>query len=356
MMRRMRMLARNGVRQPNFQAAGVALLTLAAVNLNTDPLPAGSEPLAISEMDDDAEAMPAPRLIMPTASLMTPAPMADGLEPRTSAVQPAAATVAMTGAVSTELHLPTAAQAASPAASNVLTGKWAMQMNALLLQKGIAEFSKIPDYSATFTKQERIGGDLSKVQQISIKVRHEPLSIYMKWRTGETGQQVIYAEGQYDGKMQVKAGGLKGRLGTLSLDPHSALAMSQSRHPVMMVGLLKAAERILQYQNAAIESGKGFHCELRDDAEFDGRPCYRCLVEYDSPEHSPEYRKSEILVDKQWSMPVSVRNFTWAQDADPATIDDETLIEHYTYSDIRLQQQFADLDFSRANEDYRMVR
>ncbi len=105
-----------------------------------------------------------------------------------------------------------------------------MQMNVLLLQKGLAQFSKIPDYQCNFTKQERIGGDLSKVQQISLKMRHEPLSIYMKWRSGETGQQVIYVEGQNDGKMLVKAGGLKGRLGTLSLDPNSALAMSQSRH------------------------------------------------------------------------------------------------------------------------------
>ena len=94
----------------------------------------------------------------------------------------------------------------------------------------------------------------------------------------------------------------------------------------------------------------------REDAEFDSRPCFRCVVTYDTAEFSPDYRKSEILIDKQLSMPVSVRNYTWAQDADPATIDDETLIEHYMYSDIQMQQQFADLDFSRTNEDYRMVR
>jgi hypothetical protein len=225
-----------------------------------------------------------------------------------------------------------------------------------LLEKGIADFRNVPDYMATFTKQERVGGDLSDVQKISLKLRHEPLSIYMKWRSGQTGQQVIWVEGQNDGKMLVKAGGLKGRLGTLSLDPNSALAMSQSRHPCTMVGLKSAAQRIVQYQKVAIERGTGFQCELRDDAEFDGRPCYRCLVQYESQEFSSEYRKSEILIDKQLSMPVSVMNFTWAQDADPGKIDEESLVEHYMYTEIQMQQQFADLDFSRTNEDYRMVR
>ena len=356
-MRRMRNLVGNGVRQPNFQAAGVAFLTLAAVNLNTDPLPAGSEPLAVAESSADAAAYsPAPRLISPAASTFAPSPLLDGLEPRAALVQPIAATVDASTSAANGAAIPGAAEATSPMQGHVLTGKWAMHMNVLLLQKGIAEFAKVPDYMATFTKQERVGGDLSKVQQISLKLRHEPLSIYMKWRSGETGQQVIFVEGQNEGKMLVKAGGLKGRIGTLQLEPHSGLAMSQSRHPVMMVGLHKAAERILQYQTAALARGKGFHCELREDAEFDGRPCYSCLVVYESAEYSPDYRKSEILIDKQLSMPVSVRNFTWAQDADPATLDDETLIEHYTYSDIQIQQQFADADFSRANEDYRMVR
>ena len=354
-MRRMRLLARNGIRQPNFQAAGVAFLTLAAVNLSTDPVPAGSEPLAIVEMEDDTSAIPTPKLLSAGISASSPAPMADGFEPKTAMLPPdnRLAMNSSDAAVSVGLvPLPVDA----PLVSGVINGKEAMVKNIQLIEKGIEDFKKIPDYSATFTKQERVGGDLSDVQKISLKLRHQPLSIYMKWRSGQTGQQVIWVEGQNDGKMLVKAGGIKGRLGTLSLDPNSALAMSQSRHPCTMVGLKCAAERIIQYQKAAVARGTGFQCELRDDAEFDGRPCYRCLVVYDSAEYSADYRKSEILIDKALSMPVSVMNFTWAQDAKPETIDEETLIEHYMYTDIQTAQQFADLDFSRENEDYRMVR
>jgi hypothetical protein len=246
--------------------------------------------------------------------------------------------------------------AAAIAGSNILSGKFAMQVNVLVLQEGIAKFSKIPDYTATFTKQERIGGDLGDPEQISLKVRQEPLSIYMKWHSGQTGQQVIYVEGQNEGKMLVKAAGLKGRLGTLSIDPNGDLAMAQARYPVMVVGLKSVAERIIQYQQDQINKGEGYVCEFRDDAMYDERPCYRCLVVYANREISPDYRKSEILIDKQFQMPVVLKNYTWSDDVDPATLDEQTLLEQYAYSEIKIEQKLADVDFDRTNELYNMGR
>ncbi len=81
-MRRMRLLVGNGVRQPNFQAIGVAFATMVAVNLNTDPLPAGSEPLALSEAAVEIPMTVTPTLITPKVNLTNPAPLADGLEPK----------------------------------------------------------------------------------------------------------------------------------------------------------------------------------------------------------------------------------------------------------------------------------
>jgi hypothetical protein len=232
-------------------------------------------------------------------------------------------------------------------------------MNVLIIQKGLVEFSKHSDYTATFTKTERIGGDLTKEQQIALKLRHEPFSVYMKWRSGETGQQVIYVTGQNEGKMLVKPGGIKGRLvpgGALGLDPEGSLAKAAARYPVTMIGLKALSEQAIRYQEHHLEAGTKFECELREDAEFDGQPCYRFYVVYDNPETSPLYRKSEILINKQNSMPVFVKNHTWAKEANPETLDEETLIEHYTYTDIHVSQQLADRDFDRANEAYRMVR
>jgi hypothetical protein len=338
MMRQFRSLAGRSLGHPNLQALAVVATTTAAVYLNTAPLPAGSEPLALAETElAFASTALIPKIVCPPIPASMPGPLADGVEP------PVAASEAAPTAIAT------------PA---MLTGKWAMQLNVTLLKKGLAEFARVPDYTATLTKRERIGGDLTEEQQISLKIRQAPFSVYMKWRSGETGQQVIFVDGQNEGNLLVKPGGLKGRLvrGCLTIDPTSSLAMAQARYPVTMVGLPTLAEQILKYQVAQLEKGSGYTCEMRDDVEFDGRPCYQTLVTYASPEENPDYRKSEILIDKQLSMPVFVRNYTWARDADPATIDEETLVEHYTYTEIQLSQQLADQDFDRNNGAYRMVR
>jgi hypothetical protein len=346
MLRRIRSMAGHGVRHPNFHAASVALTAAAALSLNADPLPAGSEPLAVIESElAILSTTAAPRIICPPLISVVQAPLSDGIDPQAvpAAVQPAAATEVAT----------------APQQSGALTGKWAMQMSVLILQKGMAEFSKVPDYTATFTKIERIDGDLTDEQQIGLKVRQAPFSVYMKWRSGgERGQQVIYVHQQNEGNMLVKPGGIKGRLfkEPLPLDPHGAMAMSQARYPVMMVGLHALADRIVKLQLAQIERGHGFQCEFRDDVEFDSRPCYRCFVTYESEADSPEYRQSEIIIDKQLSMPVFVRNWTWGRDVDPATIDEATLIEHYAYTDVQISQQLADNDFDKTNEEYHMVR
>jgi hypothetical protein len=344
MMRRIRSMAGRGVRHPNLHAVGVAFVAAAAVYLNTDPLPAGSDPLAVVETElAFATTTMSPQFVTAPVPVAQPVPLSDGMEPSAPAeAAPAAAA-------------PTSA-ATAIAGSNILTGKFAMQVNVLVLQEGIAKFSQVPDYTATFTKQERIGGDLSEIQQISLKVRQEPLSIYMKWHSGQTGQQVIYVDGQNEGKMLVKAGGFRGKLGTLKLDPNGDLAMAQARHPVMMAGIKSVAQRIVQYQQEQINKGTGYQCEFRDDAMYDERPCFRCLVVYENRETSPEYRKSEILIDRQLQMPVVLKNYTWSDDADPATLDEQTLLEQYAYSEIKVEQKLADNDFDRANEAYRMKR
>ncbi|MBX3443001.1 MAG: DUF1571 domain-containing protein [Planctomyces sp.] len=347
MMRRIRSLFGQGVRHPNFQAMSVALAAAGAVVLNTDPLPAGSDPLGIVETElAVATGSLCPQIVVPPAPPLAQLPLGDGLDPIAEAALADSAAQSAPASVN-----PAAAE------SPVLTGKWAMQMTVVLLQKGVAQFSTIPDYTSTFVKRERIGGDLTAEQQIQLKVRHAPFSVYMKWRSGETGQQVIYVNGQNEGKMLVKPGGLKGRVaGTLSVDPDSSLARSQARYPVTMIGLTALAETILKFQETQIARGTGFECELRDDALFDERPCYRYLVTYAGREFSPDYRKSEILIDKEWSMPVYVRNYTWAKDANPETLDDDTLVEMYAYTEVQVRQQLADMEFDRTNQSYRMTR
>lgn len=236
-----------------------------------------------------------------------------------------------------------------------LRGIWGIKMASALLEKGCDSFRKIPDYTASFFRQERVGGALSEGQTIELKVRHEPFSVYMKWLSGDRGRQLIYVQGQNEGNLLVQPGGIKGRLtGVLSLEPNSSLAMSESRYPVTKAGILELAQIILSYQKQDIQRGAGFRCEFQDGQQFEGRPCYLYLIEYESPQINADYRKSMVFIDKELSMPVCVKNFTWVRDANPETIDQESLVEFYAYTDLRIERQLTAGDFDQNNSDYKL--
>ncbi|WP_437225912.1 DUF1571 domain-containing protein [Planctomicrobium sp. SH661] len=249
----------------------------------------------------------------------------------------------------------TAAKPQSQDDAAILRGIWAVKMASALLEKGCENFAKVPDYTANMLKQERIGGALGICQVIDVKIRHEPFSVYMKWSEGDRGRQLIYVDGQNDGNMLVQPGGIKGRLtGVLSLEPTGSLAMSDSRYSITKAGLLELARSVLTYQKQDLQRGKGFTCQLFDQQEFEGRQCYLYLIEYEAPEFNDLYRKSMVYVDKELSLPICVKNFTWGKDVDPEKMDEETLIEFYAYTDLKFEQNLNAADFDKNNSEYRL--
>lgn len=238
-----------------------------------------------------------------------------------------------------------------------------MFYNAALLERGIANFRNVPNYRFTMTRQERIGGDLLPAQVMEVKLRHQPLNIYMKWIAGEgvgvKGRQLLYGEGQYDNKLLIQPGGLAGRAtGTLSFALDDPMVTAESRHPATDCGLLNLAQTILGHHRKDIAGGcQGFHCELHDDQVCNDRPCYLFIVEYDVPERSPTYRKVAVFIDKELSMPIAIRNYTWGDNLAPEQLDEVTLVELYSYTDIVTDTREASLgeeDFSPENPKYRM--
>ena len=123
----------------------------------------------------------------------------------------------------------------------VLNNDEAIKFSLLILQDGARFLENVDTYTTVFRKRERINGDLSGMQTIEMKVRHEPsFSIYMKWKNGDAGRQVLFNEEYEDRKMVVKLGGLRGRLlPAIKLEPNSATAMSESRYPITEAGLLE---------------------------------------------------------------------------------------------------------------------
>ncbi len=249
----------------------------------------------------------------------------------------------------------TQSELVNSAPSPHLTGPWALKLNTEMLQRGCLTLASVPDYSATFTKQERIAGVLSETQTIELKIRHQTFSVYMKWLTGDAGRQLIYVDNKNDGDLLVQPGGIKGRLtGLMSLDPQGTLAMAECRYPVTKVGLIPLAQTILSHQLPDVGKSSGYRCEMRNDEAFGTRPCYLFVCEYDSQQEHPEYRKSIMYIDQEYSIPVCVKNYTWGVDVAPDQLDAETLVEFYAYTDIEFNKSFNDEHFDEHNSEYHL--
>ena len=234
------------------------------------------------------------------------------------------------------------------------SSRMALLMQVLMLEKAEAVLSALPGYTTTFSKQEVVGDELTDEQVMEVKIRHEPFSVYMKWTTGHKGRQVLYVDGEHKGRMLVKLGGWKKRLPALKLDPSGSMAMKESRYPITKAGLLELVRESLAIRRGEMAKLQGVRCQLIENHEFDGRPCYAFIVEYADRSASDRYRKSEMLFDRELGVPVVVRNFSWpAEGAEGDATDESTLVEFYTYRNIKFQREVAGGDFDRANKAYR---
>ncbi len=94
------------------------------------------------------------------------------------------------------------------------------------------------DYTCTFYKRERIGGRLTPPHVMTMKVRTKPHSIYLKFEQPAHGREAIYVAGRHGGKLLAHDVGINKLLaGTLQLEPTSARAMEDCRHPITEAGI-----------------------------------------------------------------------------------------------------------------------
>lgn len=228
-----------------------------------------------------------------------------------------------------------------------------------LIEKGLKFLEKTPDYTAQFIRQELVNGELLDETEMEMKVRHQPMSIYLKWVTGEAGREVLFVEGQNDGRLIAHAGGWKAKLPSIMLEPTSGMAMAESRYPIQKAGLLMLAKMMLDVHKIDLQTKRVARCEKLADQMFDDRPCHVFLVEYKDRKTSDQYRKSIALIDKEWSIPVYTRNYGWLTGEapeDPDQHDAASLVEFYSYSNVKFRPNLIALDFDHTNEEYRFKR
>jgi len=221
--------------------------------------------------------------------------------------------------------------------------------NLACLNSGLQTLAAVPQYTARFYKQERVQTGLTEPQLIELRLRHEPFSVHMKWLAGERGQEVLYVDGLMDGRMLVKLAGWKARiLPPLKIDPNGNQALSQSRYPITEVGMASISRKLIADREADLGLSDGVTCRVFPNERCNERDCVCYIIEYQKPGLRNEYRKSVQYIDAQYNLPICVRNFAWPKSDSVEEslrgdeLDDATMIELYSYSEIGWDWQVAE--------------
>lgn len=225
-----------------------------------------------------------------------------------------------------------------------------------LLQQGREFVQSAGAYTATMLKQEEVQGERLDEQEVFLKCRQSPFSVYLRWDGGDAGREVLYVEGRDDGKLLGHDGGWKARLPSLTLDPECSLAMRDTRYPVTQAGLVALIDLMTDVHEEDLQTGRFAKCEYGDDSDFDGRPCHAFTTVYTSAETSPDYRKSVTLIDQEWNVPVSTQHYGWPAEGQQIAddeLDAATLIESYQFTDVNFEAQITEADFDPEHEDYK---
>jgi len=202
----------------------------------------------------------------------------------------------------------------------------------------------IKDYSATFSKREIIGKKMI-TQRMQIKMRQKPFSVYLKFAKPHSGREVIYVDGQNDGRLIAHGTGIQKLLGTLKLKPTSKMVMKENRYPITEIGITKMLDSvILRWEQQADNTRVRYFPKAKL-----GKRSVRVIQAIhpkkagDSPFHM-----TRLFIDNQTNLPVRLQQYGFPRKSKGKP----PLLEEYTYSDLKTNLGLDSEDFDRTNPDY----
>ncbi len=213
----------------------------------------------------------------------------------------------------------------------------------------------VKDYQAIMVKRERIGDQLKESEFAKIKVRNRrqteagaiPFSIYMRFLKPKAvrGREVIFVEGQNNGKLLAHDNGLI-KL-TVPLDPTGWVAMQNSRYPIYDAGIENLVVKLIEKAERDKAAGQ-CEVEFNENAKINDRPCTKIKVIHPEQKAPYDFHVAEVFIDNELQVPVRYAAYTWPK----VTGAEPELLEEYTYLNLELNPGFTDKDFETKNPEY----
>ena len=208
------------------------------------------------------------------------------------------------------------------------------------------KFADVRDYTCTLQSRENVRGKLLDENVMTLKVRNQPFSIYMRWIAPKAaqGQEVCFVLGKNDNMMRVHSNTLgKGKaLGFVSISPTDKRVADHSRHTIYEAGLGNLIEQTIKLFELAKKMNK---TQVKiGEYVYNNRRCTR--IETMSPERLEGFYcyRSVLYIDNDTKLPVRAENYDWPRQGGPP---EGELLEMFSYIDLRFNVGLTDQEFSK---------
>lgn len=204
----------------------------------------------------------------------------------------------------------------------------------------------VRDYTCTLVKREALDGVLGEQQNIMMKVRNQPFSVYMVFLKPNQGREVLYVDGANNNELTVLETGFKRHLGKLNLDPAGMVAMRGQKHPITEVGLRNLTAKLIAGKTAEMQF---MECEVSTNpiAMVCNRSTTMIQIEHPTPRKEFATHISRIFLDNELRVPIHYDAFMWPE----APGQTPPLDASYTYANLKLNVGLAPRDFDAENPE-----
>jgi hypothetical protein len=211
-----------------------------------------------------------------------------------------------------------------------------------MLSEARAAHARMRDYSGTFTRQERMNGSLSGEQVGEMKMRVNPVGVYVRFAIPDaaSGMEVAYSAARHDGKMRYRQAGVAGRKGIQRLELDDAKFLANNRHPVTEWGIGPVIERVA----AATAREKTLNNPVEvytADYQFANRNVTKYEILMRRP-HALRYaERIVVFVDNETKLPLRLEAYDEPKGESPIG----ELIEAYSFTDLKFNTGIGENTF-----------
>jgi hypothetical protein len=222
--------------------------------------------------------------------------------------------------------------------------------------------TSVRDYTCTIVKRERIKGELMDYEYMYAKIRNRrvvdgqtvsPFSVYMYFlKPAEVkGREVLYVEGENEGKLIAHEGGSAGKyLPTVWLKPTGLLAMRNQRYPITDIGIENLVAKLIERgETDQAKARTGCEVTFTPNAKINTRVCTVLQIKHAKPAPDLDFHYAQIFIDDELQVPIRYAAYGFPEKEG----ERPPVLEEYTYLNLKLNVGLQDRDFDHENTDYR---